>query len=81
MDELAVCAERLKLMTLPPRSPMLYPSPSQNLAYSHDGVQMSLTKLYPVTTENVLWIITRLVSRDLIVFSIHSETMTQTIPY
>jgi hypothetical protein len=31
VDELAVCAERIKLMTLPPRSPMLYPSSSQNL--------------------------------------------------
>ena len=31
VDELAICAERIKLMTLPPRSPMLYPSSSQNL--------------------------------------------------
>ena len=68
-------------MTLPPRSSMLYPSPSQNIAHSHHGVQMSLTKLNPVTTESIIWIITRLVSRDVIVFPIHSEIITQAIPY
>jgi hypothetical protein len=31
VDELAVCAERIKLMTMPPHSPMLYLSSSQNL--------------------------------------------------
>ena len=31
VDELAICAERIKLMTLSPCSPILYPSSSQNL--------------------------------------------------